>query len=282
MDHPAAALVFGILGNITSFLVMLASLPTFYNICKKKSTGEFQGVPYILNVFSATLWIYYASHPVHVPLFVTNSVRIVIAIVYILIFIKYATKAARMSIVNHLLLNLGVLLLLALSAQFIVKKEATRVMFLGWVCVAYSIAVFAAPFGVIRQVIRTKSVEFMPLGLSLFLTINAVMWSVYGLLHKDLYIAIPNVLGVLLGIAQLVLYMAYHNSEGVVIDEMLPEHASEMTKSSETGYNPNDIEATNTFPLQNNLVIISRTQVPRDVDVVVDVVVKVVNLSQQG
>ncbi|CAM8927999.1 unnamed protein product [Rhodiola kirilowii] len=147
-------------------------------------------------------------------------------------------------------------------------------MFLGCVCAAYSIP---APLCVLIQVIiRTKSIEFMPWGFS---TINAVIWSVFGLLHENLYIAIPNVLGILLGIAQLVLYMAYHNSEGVVIDEMLPEHASEMTISSETGYNPNDIEATNTFPLQNNLVIISRTQVPRDVDVVVDVVVNVVNLS---
>ncbi|CAM8931440.1 unnamed protein product [Rhodiola kirilowii] len=216
------------------------------------------------------LWIYYAISDdhllVHVPLLITNCVRIVIAAVYIIIFIKHATKEARMSIMNHLLLNLGVLLLLALIAQFIVKKEATRVNILGWVCATYSIAVFVAPLGVIRQVIRTKSIEFMPLGLSLFLTINAVMWSVHGLLHKDLYIAIPNGLGILLGIAQLVLYMAYHNSDGAVIDEMLPEHASEMTRSSETGYNPNDIEAISTFPLQGMSMLWSMF----------------VNLSQQG
>ncbi|CAM9002191.1 unnamed protein product [Rhodiola kirilowii] len=183
-----------------------------------------------------------------------------------------------MSIMKQLLCNSVVVGALVLIAQLIIKNAATRVKFLGWACLIYSIAAFVAPLGVIEQVRHTKSVEFMPFGLSLLLTINAVMWSVYGSLLKDLYIQIPNFLGIPLGTAQLVLYMAYHNSEEAMKGEKLPEHASEMTKSSGTGYN--HIEATNTFPLQNNLVTISRTQVPRDV--VVDVVVIVVNLSQQG
>ncbi|CAM9003868.1 unnamed protein product [Rhodiola kirilowii] len=113
----------------------------------------------------------------------------------------------------HLLWNLGVLLV-ALITQFIVP-----VKLLGWVCAAYSIAVFAAPLGVvIIQVIRTKRVNFMTLVLSLFVIINAVTWFVYGLLHhKNLYIAIPNGLGILLGITQLGLCMAYRNTEDAVI-----------------------------------------------------------------
>ncbi|KAL9666638.1 hypothetical protein QQ045_000973 [Rhodiola kirilowii] len=256
---------------------MLAPVPTFYSICRNKSTGEFQCIPYILNDFGALVWIYYASHLDNVLLIAINSLRVVIATVYILIFLKYATKETRMSIVKQLLCNSVVVGALVLIAQLIIINAATRVKFLGWACVIYSIAAFVAPLGVIEQVRRTKSVEFMPFGLSLLLTINTVMWSVYGSLLKDLYIQIPNFLGIPLGTAQLVLYMAYHNSEAVK-GEKLPEHASEMTKSSETGYN--HIEATNTFPLQNNLVTTSRTQVPRGV--VVDVVVNVVNLSQQG
>ncbi|CAM9002195.1 unnamed protein product [Rhodiola kirilowii] len=259
---------------------MLAPVPTFYSICKNKSTGAFQCIPYILNIFGALVWIYYASHLVDVLLIAINSLRVVIATAYILIFVMYATKAARMSIMKQLLCNSVVVGALVLIAQLIIKNEAiTRVKFLGWACVIYSIAAFVAPLGVIEQVRRTKSVEFMPFGLSLLLTINAVMWSVYGSLLKDLYIQIPNFLGITLGTAQLVLYMAYHNSEEAVKGEKLPEHASEMTKSSGTGYKPNDIEATNTSPLKNNLVIISRTQVPGDV--IAAVVVNVVNLSQQ-
>ncbi|KAG6640001.1 hypothetical protein CIPAW_10G141200 [Carya illinoinensis] len=54
--HTSWAFAFGLLGNIVSFMVYLAPLPTFYQIYKKKSIESFQSVPYVVALFSSKLY----------------------------------------------------------------------------------------------------------------------------------------------------------------------------------------------------------------------------------
>ncbi|PPS20439.1 hypothetical protein GOBAR_AA00123 [Gossypium barbadense] len=63
----------------------------------------------------------------------------------------------------------------------------------------------------LSTVVKTKSVEYMPFLLSLLLFLNAGVWSVYAVLVKDIYIGVPNAVGLFLGSAQLILYVIYKN-----------------------------------------------------------------------
>ncbi|TYJ43640.1 hypothetical protein E1A91_A03G166600v1 [Gossypium mustelinum] len=189
-DHHSLAVAFGVLGNIISVLVYLAPLPTFYRIYKKKSTESFQSLPYQVALFSSMLWLYYALMKKGAFLLITiNSFGCVVETIYIAIYIAYATKNSRVSAIKlFVAMNVALFSFIIILTHFLVKGSI-RVQVLGWICVAISVSVFAAPLNIVARVIRTKSVEFMPFNLSFFLTLSAVMWFAYGLFMKDLCVA---------------------------------------------------------------------------------------------
>ncbi|KAL0673683.1 hypothetical protein Bca4012_001664 [Brassica carinata] len=202
--------VFGILGNIISFLVCLAPIPTFIRIYKRKSSEGYQSIPYVIALFSAMLWIYYAMIKTNVVIMITiNAVSLVIQIFYISFYLFYAPKKEKTLTVKFVLfVDVFASGFIFFLTYFLLHGQK-RVQILGYICMVFSLCVFVAPLGIIRKVIKTRSAEFMPFGLSFFLTLSAVMWFFYGLLLKDMNIALPNVLGFIFGVLQMILYMIY-------------------------------------------------------------------------
>ncbi|XP_054808177.1 bidirectional sugar transporter NEC1-like [Prosopis cineraria] len=211
-DHELV-FIFGLLGNIVSFLVFLAPLPTFYTIYKNKSSEGFQSIPYIVALLSAMLLLYYGFLKSHAILIITiNCIGCAIEVTYLILYFIYAPRKQKISTLLMLaFFDVGGFSLTMIITIF-VFKGINRVHAVGWVCAIFNIAVFAAPLSIMRRVIKTKSVEFMPFSLSFFLTLCATMWFFYGFFSKDYFIMLPNVLGFLFGVAQMVLYMMYKDA----------------------------------------------------------------------
>nr|AFK47472.1 unknown [Lotus japonicus] len=207
-------LIFGLLGNIVSFMVFLAPLPTFYTIYKKKPSEGFQSIPYVVALLSAMLLLYYGFLKTNALLIITiNCIGCAIEVSYLMMYIIYAPKKQKISTLLLILMaDIGGLGLTMIITMFVVKS-AERVHAVGLICAIFNIAVFAAPLSTMRKVIKTRSVEYMPFSLSLFLTLCATMWFFYGLFDKDNYIMMPNVLGFLFGISQMILYIIYKNAK---------------------------------------------------------------------
>ncbi|KAF8394519.1 hypothetical protein HHK36_020729 [Tetracentron sinense] len=213
---------FSIVGNIVSFMVFLAPLPTFYRICKKKSTEEFQSIPYVIALFDAILLLYYGILKAEEGMFIIiiNIIGCIIEAIYIAIYMVYAPKEPRIFTVKLLFVFVvgvdGLIMLLT----FLFTDGRRRVTIVGWISAAFCVSVFAAPLSIIGLVIRTKSVEYMSFTLSFFLTLCAIVWFFYGLLIKDFFIALPNILGFAFGVAQMILIIIYKNAKNDVVSEL--------------------------------------------------------------
>merc|ERR1712176_1259491 len=75
--------------------------------------------------------------------------------------------------------------------------------------VTMNVILYGSPLVQLQLVVRTKSVEFMPLGMSMLTFVISCIWTIQGLALGNITVLIPNVLGVLLGAAQLTLYTIY-------------------------------------------------------------------------
>ncbi|KAK8604669.1 hypothetical protein V6N13_099600 [Hibiscus sabdariffa] len=221
--HLSWVFIFGILGNAVSFMVSLAPLPTFYLIYKKKTSEGFQSIPYVVSLFSAMLWIYYALLKRDAMFLITiNTFCVFIQTFYIVTYFYYGPKKEKIETVKLMLLfNVFGFGVIFLSTFFL--HPSLRLLVLGYICMAFALAVFAAPLAIVRKVIKTKSVEYMPFTLSVFLTLGAVMWFFYGLLLKDMNIAVPNILGFFFGILQMILYAVYRNHPKKTVEESDPK-----------------------------------------------------------
>ncbi|KAI3936383.1 hypothetical protein MKW98_000657 [Papaver atlanticum] len=227
MAVASLSFIVGILGNIISILVFLSPITTFKRIVKKKSTENFKGIPYISTLLSTSLWTYYGLLKPGGMLIVTvNGAGAILQAIYVTLFIIYAPKDSK---VKHLKLagifNVGFYTTVVLIT-FLATHGGVRLTVVGFLCAGLTLGMYASPLVSMRNVIKTKSVEYMPFSLSFFLFLNGGVWSVYSVLVKDFFIGVPNAIGFVLGSTQLIVYTIYKNKATEKSMDKLEEEGS--------------------------------------------------------
>jgi len=81
----------------------------------------------------------------------------------------------------------------------------------------FNVIMYGSPLALMRVVITTKSVRFMPFLYSFMTMWCTLAWTIYGGYIGDIWITIPNVAGLMLAFAQLVLYWMY-STPGIKAD----------------------------------------------------------------
>ncbi|XP_022772349.1 bidirectional sugar transporter SWEET1-like [Durio zibethinus] len=208
--------IFGVFGNATALFLFLSPTITFKRIVTSKSTMQFSGIPYVMTLLNCLLSAWYGLPFVsenNMLISTVNGTGAAIESIYVLIFIIYAPKKEKAKIIGLFTLVLTVFSAVALISLFALHGNG-RKLFCGLATTIFSIIMYASPLSIMRLVIKTKSVEFMPFFLSLFVFLCGYSWFVYGLLGHDAFVAIPNGFGCGLGAMQLVLYFIYRNNKG--------------------------------------------------------------------
>ncbi|XP_031394600.1 bidirectional sugar transporter SWEET3 [Punica granatum] len=211
----------GVMGNAASLLLYAAPILTFFRVLRKKSTEEFSCFPYIVALLNCLLYTWYGLPVVsykweNFPVVTINGVGILLELSFILIYFWFASPRRKVTVAVTTMSVALVFSAAALISALVFHDHPHRKMFIGSIGLVASIAMYGSPLVAVRQVIKTKSVEFMPFYLSFFSFLASSLWMAYGLLGCDLFLASPNLVGSPLGILQLVLYCKYRKRGGVM------------------------------------------------------------------
>ncbi|KAF2305368.1 hypothetical protein GH714_004317 [Hevea brasiliensis] len=213
----------GIAGNIFAFALFLSPIPTFRRIIRSRSTEQFSGLPYIYALLNCLICLWYGMpivSPGIILVATVNSIGAIFQLTYISIFIWYADKGRKLKMSGLLAAVFAVFAVIVFVSVNFFNSQA-RQIFDGYLSVFSLISMFASPLCVINLVIKTRSVEYMPFYLSLATLVMSVSFFSYGMLKFDPFIYVPNGIGTILGICQLVLYSYYSSKYGEDLREPL-------------------------------------------------------------
>ncbi|TVU01932.1 hypothetical protein EJB05_52579 [Eragrostis curvula] len=237
VNPDAVRNIVGIVGNFISFGLFLSPLPTFVQIVKKRDVEAYVPDPYLATFLNCALWVFYGLpvvHPNSILVATINGTGLAIEVAYLSIYFAYAPKPKRLKMLGVLAVELVFFAAVVSGVILGASTHDKRSLIVGSLCVFFGTLMYAAPLTIMRQVITTKSVEYMPFTLSLVSFLNGICWTTYALIRFDIFITIPNGMGTLLGLAQLILYFCYYGSTPVKTVE-LPVTAGDTKDGSSHG-----------------------------------------------
>jgi len=228
---------------VASFLVIVMWLAPVrdvwtakYSIFRTKSTENVAtGFGYVSGVFNCLLWDMYAINRLDtmvVP-FIVNCVGFALNVSFVICYWYYASlRQAR-----AMRYQFFALVFFTIAAIGVWVYEGNNNM-VGYFAAFVNILMFFGPLAAAGDVIRarnTRGMSLLPMIMTLF---SSMVWFIYGVYIKEIPAMIPNGLGMVFGVAQLILYAWAKRQEkktipspGLVPDSFRPVSDSSSVSS---------------------------------------------------
>lgn len=175
----------------------------FVNVIKGKL--KYEDTPIIVitaNYVNYFCWYIYGNTILCAQIELCNLLGAVSSLVLIFIYLIYEmTKYTKDAILNSLIIIAGSFTLYRTLVVLITDQ-----LILGKICIGTAIVVFLFPIELIFRVIKEKNYTLINIYVSNISFYASIFWFFYGLLIRDIYVFIPNVIGAILAFIQINLY----------------------------------------------------------------------------
>ena len=209
LNDQLTTLIAPVLGVFTSNLLALGPLSAVLACRESKRLGELNPLMFPLLFGTCIGWVIYSTATLNPYLFAGNVGGVILSFFYLLSVYSLcnceATKS-RLEIISLFLLALWCFV--GFSAAMMDNK-ALGVHIIGLLGNIVVFLLFASPLLTFWKVISTGDSSSINRPFAYCQVLNCSTWVAYGLAISDVYIAVPNFVGVVFGLAQVVLILSY-------------------------------------------------------------------------
>ncbi len=213
--------IFGWVGTGISTFFYIAPVIPFIKLIKGEiSYKESPGILLICSFMNCILWGDYGLLLDRFLIYFANGIGGVITLIWIVIFIiHYVEKRFAMALLYNLILIIAIVGI-AMLFFFIVPYEVT-----GKIAMVFNVLMYASPGEKMITVCKTGNYKLIPIWSTLGGTACSACWMIYGIYLVDWNQIIPNCLGVIFSIIQIIVFLFYKIKNG---NEVKEEDSSEV------------------------------------------------------
>ncbi|XP_060116656.1 sugar transporter SWEET1 [Heteronotia binoei] len=169
-----------------------------------QSVENIQFLPFLTTDVNNLSWLSYGFLKGDWTLIIVNAIGAALQTLYILVYFYFSTEKRAV-----LLKTMGLLAVLLVGYCYfnlLIPDISTRLARLGLFCSLFTISMYLSPLTDLAKIIQTRSTQCISFPLTVTTFLASTSWVLYGLLLQDLYIAIPNLPGIVTSIIRFWLF----------------------------------------------------------------------------
>lgn len=220
--EAALNFIIPIIGSILSILISASPYKGIKEAEKSQSLGTLNPYPFPIIACNNLVWMIYGFLIVNYFMFVPNF----IAGAFVIIFTFKAVRLATPKVADRLLyvfLGFYLFILFGGMFSFIVMdgmELSKRRLVIGIQAVIIQCILYTSPLTTLVRVVKERNSVYFYLPLTVTCLLNGLLWSIYGFVMNDFFVAGPNLAGVFLSLIQILCCVIFPKRELAALGEM--------------------------------------------------------------
>uniref|UniRef100_A0A0R3RQ23 Sugar transporter SWEET n=1 Tax=Elaeophora elaphi TaxID=1147741 RepID=A0A0R3RQ23_9BILA len=199
----------------TTVCLFLTGLEICWRIRSRGTTNGISSTPFHTGFVSGQLWLQYGLLRHEKAVIYVNSVATFLYSLYIFYYFAMAPYATKNRCIRLFFMEMIFLMCIYYYIYYYDLPVEVIRSHLGMCCVIFNILTVAAPLEALREVLRTRCTETMPLPLCCLTLLVTTEWLLYGFLIDDIYMKVPNAIASMIATIQLLPFLYFPRNKRI-------------------------------------------------------------------